>query len=1265
MSATKVLDQAEKQGLLEPKVIADLRKQVAESKFIVTPEAIAKVLVDHEHLTPFQARKLVATALGEPPPEPDPPKRQRSGPALPDELTLADDESGDGQVAGSLPAAAAPEDDLVMLEAVTPAQPAPPASRPPAPFQPPAPKAENPKPASKPAPKPAAPRQEPSRPNPAPQAPAPMAQEEEIVDLEPVRPAAPAAKPKTKWKQDQKGPPAPSAPIAPTASSPTDANRAPLAAASAPAARTAASTQVPPPPALTPLPPASAAAAPPLDDLLLDPLTGQADPLASSALLGAPPPAPRSLRKNVWDSPLLLIGGGLLGVIVVAFFLLWYSLFRGTAAELLTKADEDYKSGSYTSAMAAYELFLKNYANDPNVSYARVKLGMAQLRQVSEEGRNPRQGLSAAKTVLPQIEKEEKFAEARLELSTLLPDIADGFATQATEAKERAQKEELVKLAGEAMELVNTPSYLPASLRKDREGRIAAILDKLKLAERSIQQDRDLTEALAKIAAAEQQGDAAAAYKVRGDLLKLYPILEGNPDLVAAVRKVGDKERELVRVVGDEVPALTDDPESEITRIVLAPREGPAPAESAAAIACLQIESAVYGFDAASGRTLWRRFVGHESRVPPLRLARDEAADVLLVDGRRQELVRVASASGKMAWRQAIGEMILNPVIGGERVFVTTAAGKVMQIDPDSGAVNVTASLPQAASVSAAYDGRQLRLIQPGEHSTLFVLSSQTLECTETYYLGHVRGSLLVPPVAVLDFVLVPESPADDHTLIHVLAPAGESKRLAEIGQPFRLKGRVTTPLAVSGRRLAAVTDLGQIAVYEVDPANRQQAVRLVAGLEATEREPTRYYSAIDGNRLWVASRRCSLYEIQSSVQSLARKWSRHQDDVFTASLQAMGGTLVHARRRPGSPAVIVEGCQAESGQTTWTSHVAAPVAALLPAPGRKTVDALTMQGRILAVGGQQLSGAILDAPAFPMAQDSSGSIDPQLDFSADRNQVIWTESAPGRRVFSYDLATGSAPVVLMSAEIADQSAAPAALWGTSAAAPMTSGRVELLSIASGRPIALPFVPPLSPTESPAWTRPAVLDDGSALVIGDGRQMLYRLALKEQPRANLAAAKEQPFDQPLTGGLVTVGDTVYGIVKGPTADTIVAIDSQTLTQSAKWPLAGRALWGPDVAAGQVFVASEADGLLCLGTGQKLAWQKPLAHGPLAGPPQIGPPGELLLVFQDGTLARVSAASGDELAAKQVGEPLGRAACVVGQQAVVSTSDGALIVTPLP
>ena len=93
------------------------------------------------------------------------------------------------------------------------------------------------------------------------------------------------------------------------------------------------------------------------------------------------PVLPAKPAGNVWDSPLLLAGGGLLGVIVVAFAVLLYALTRGTAAELLQQADDAYRGGAYTSAIAGYETFLKKYPSNPEVSKARVFRGMAQLRQ--------------------------------------------------------------------------------------------------------------------------------------------------------------------------------------------------------------------------------------------------------------------------------------------------------------------------------------------------------------------------------------------------------------------------------------------------------------------------------------------------------------------------------------------------------------------------------------------------------------------------------------------------------------------------------------------------------------------------------------------------------------------------------------------------------------------------------------------------------------------------------------------------------------------
>ncbi|MFO1066708.1 MAG: PQQ-binding-like beta-propeller repeat protein [Pirellulales bacterium] len=60
MLAKQFIDQLETQGLLSPDIIEELRRQVADTKAKITPETLARILVDNGHLTKFQATKIVS-----------------------------------------------------------------------------------------------------------------------------------------------------------------------------------------------------------------------------------------------------------------------------------------------------------------------------------------------------------------------------------------------------------------------------------------------------------------------------------------------------------------------------------------------------------------------------------------------------------------------------------------------------------------------------------------------------------------------------------------------------------------------------------------------------------------------------------------------------------------------------------------------------------------------------------------------------------------------------------------------------------------------------------------------------------------------------------------------------------------------------------------------------------------------------------------------------------------------------------------------------
>ncbi len=76
--AKKFIDLLESQQLLSDDIVVELRRQVAESKTKLSPELLAKLLVDNGHLTKFQATKLI-TEFSEPDPDDRPAEEEELG----------------------------------------------------------------------------------------------------------------------------------------------------------------------------------------------------------------------------------------------------------------------------------------------------------------------------------------------------------------------------------------------------------------------------------------------------------------------------------------------------------------------------------------------------------------------------------------------------------------------------------------------------------------------------------------------------------------------------------------------------------------------------------------------------------------------------------------------------------------------------------------------------------------------------------------------------------------------------------------------------------------------------------------------------------------------------------------------------------------------------------------------------------------------------------------------------------------------------------
>ena len=134
-------------------------------------------------------------------------------------------------------------------------------------------------------------------------------------------------------------------------------------------------------------------------------------------------------RKNQWDSPLLLIGGGALAVLIlcgatVALILNWDS-----GDDQLKQARGAAANGAYAQAITLYDAFLAKFPHHPEWSKARVQLAMVKLRS-DTESQNYEAALKTAQDELAAIENEPKFDEAHAELAALLPKIVAVWLTR-------------------------------------------------------------------------------------------------------------------------------------------------------------------------------------------------------------------------------------------------------------------------------------------------------------------------------------------------------------------------------------------------------------------------------------------------------------------------------------------------------------------------------------------------------------------------------------------------------------------------------------------------------------------------------------------------------------------------------------------------------------------------------------------------------------------------------------------------------------------
>ncbi len=1039
----------------------------------------------------------------------------------------------------------------------------------------------------------------------------------------------------------------------------------------------------PPAAALTPLPDQGLT---PLSDDGLAPLDGlgggaELDPFAAehpapgqaAGQPGTGQPAPGQPGKvkgprHRWDSKLMLGGTFALILLCILGVVIWLSVSTAPAIDMWDQAMEDYRSESYAQAMDRFQDLIDKYPEDANASEARVRISFCLIRAVLA---TPEKGFERAKELLPPVATEKSFSIARPELARMLLQIPQGFITKAKAVENMDDKEKLANQADASMqELVLNSTYVPTSIKETIRPEIQETTEDIARIRRDVNRDKDLRKAIAEIDAKLQSSDTQGAFAAFKALIKIYPGLERDGTLLDAVKRITTLEGGLVNVTTEPIAPLSaaGDGAAGHTRIVLTTRLGEGSSRVENRVAVMMAGSSVYGLDAGTGKVLWDRVVGYGNRFHPVRLSKQPDADVVLVDD--QELVRLNAKTGEVVYRTPAGATITHPSIAGDKIYVPAIDGRVLEVTTETGASPRHVTIPQTLSTGPGVASNLPLLFQPGDHSNLYAITTDSLACKDVYYFGHRSGTIAVPPIVLMGHVFVAENAGADFCLLHILKIDTEGERLLQTAQePIRLKGNVMVPLQAYGSRLLVATDRSDVRVFNVNVNAEENPVEPAAVKSGQSDETMISYPLTDSGTLWLADDRLAKYDIQVTTKDINLRENVSVGDAFIAPLQMHGDLLVFARRKGASAGATISAVNIDQPRkSVWETSVGVPAARVAVDLAKKQISVITAGGAMFNIDQDAVRSGLNDEPAMTARSTTAVPAAFTDVIELDKGMLAFFNPGDPNQVLTYDPAKTSRQIDIQPLDLkgAAVTCTPIA-FQNALLLPLDLGDIRLIDPATGKDAVLQFQPKLAPGEKLIWLGPtAIGESGDEFVIANNRREIYRIAIKDTPKPYLAEVAAGQLDVDIASNLAAVGAVVYAVVHTNAGDVLKAISTADLTAGDDIDLQGtRVTWGPHRVGDSVMVVTDNKELRCFQADGAARWEQPaVSHGKPAGLP-LDVNGNYVFASQDGTVWVVSAATGEEVAKTDLGEPIGSGAVAFGTRLLLCGSDGALHVVPMP
>ena len=188
-------------------------------------------------------------------------------------------------------------------------------------------------------------------------------------------------------------------------------------------------------------------------------------------------------------------------------------------------------------------------------------------------------------------------------------------------------------------------------------------------------------------------GTTRDAYATRERLILQYKEFEENTDIEERMEKSRKLDRERVQWFGGVKAAETQPREGRViatTSFAERREQGTAAAGNGDVRFCIAA-GRVTAHDVANGKQVWSTVVGADARWLPVPVPGTTGNDeiVLVTDTRHDELIAVRARSGRLVWRQPIGEPIeAAPLVHRNKIYQPTGKGNIVVINPTTGSID-------------------------------------------------------------------------------------------------------------------------------------------------------------------------------------------------------------------------------------------------------------------------------------------------------------------------------------------------------------------------------------------------------------------------------------------------------------------------------------------------------------------------------------------------------------------------------------------------